>query len=85
LHFPYQEKDDKVENMPFCSVDVSGPAGSINSNVADMANWLLLHLNQGSMAINEIISPSHLQEMHSPQFVMTQTLEYNELFYIFMV
>jgi CubicO group peptidase (beta-lactamase class C family) len=78
---PYQGKDDKVERLPFCNVDVSGPAGSINSSVADMTNWLLLHLNQGKYGDKQIISPSHLQEMHSPQFVMTQTLEYNELFY----
>lgn len=79
----YAEKDDKVERLPFCNVDVSGPAGSINSNVTDMAKWLLLHLNQGKYGDKQIISPSHLQEMHSPQVVMTQTLEYNELFYYF--
>ncbi|WP_414583481.1 serine hydrolase [Scytonema sp. PCC 10023] len=80
---PYAEKDDKVDRLPFCNVDVSGPAGSINSNVTDMAKWLLLHLNQGKYGDKQIISPSHLQEMHSPQVVMTQTLEYNELFYYF--
>lgn len=80
---PYQEKDDQVEKIPFCNVDVSGSAGSINSNVADMANWLLLHLNQGKYGDQQIIAPNHLQEMHSPQVVMTQRLEYNELFYYF--
>jgi CubicO group peptidase (beta-lactamase class C family) len=80
---PYAEKEDEIEQIPFFNVDVMGPAGSINSNVVDMAKWLLLHLNQGKYGDKQIISPSHLQEMHSPQVVITQTLEYNELFYYF--
>ncbi|MEH1845025.1 MAG: serine hydrolase [Nostoc sp.] len=80
---PYQEKDDKVEKMPFCNADVCGPAGSINSNVFDMANWLLLHLNQGKYGDKQIISPSNLSQMHSPQIVIGQPLEYDELFYYF--
>lgn len=80
---PYAEKEDGIEQIPFLNVDVMGPAGSLNSNVVDMAKWLLLHLNQGKYGDKQIISPIHLQEMHSPQVVMTQTLEYNELFYYF--
>lgn len=80
---PYAEKEDQIEEIPFFNGDVSGPAGSINSNVVDMAKWLLLHLNQGKYGNKQIISPSHLQEMYSPQVVMTQTLEYKELFYYF--
>ncbi|MEH2180526.1 serine hydrolase [Nostoc sp.] len=80
---PYQEKDDKFEKIPFQNVDVSGPAGSINSNVVDIANWLLLHLNQGKYGDKQIISPSNLSQMHSPQIVIGQPLEYNELFHYF--
>ncbi|UNU23723.1 serine hydrolase [Microcoleus vaginatus] len=80
---PYQEKSDKVERLPFCNVDVIGPAGSINSNVADMAKWLLLHLDRGKYGEKQIISPSNLSEMHAPQIALGQPLEYNELFYYF--
>ena len=80
---PYQEKSDKVERLPFCNVDVIGPAGSINSNVADMAKWLLLHLDRGKYGEQQIISLSNLSQMYSPQIAITQTLEYNELFYYF--
>lgn len=80
---PYQEKNGKVERLPFCNVDVSDPAGSINSNVADMAKWVLLHLNQGKYGSKQIISLSHLVQMHSPQIVIGQPLEYDELFYYF--
>ncbi|MBD2515013.1 serine hydrolase [Nostoc sp. FACHB-973] len=80
---PYQEKEDKIESISFCNIDITGPAGSINSNVIDMANWLLLQLNQGKFGDKQIISSSNLSQMHSPQIVMTQTLEYKELFYEF--
>ncbi|MBD2445722.1 serine hydrolase [Nostoc sp. FACHB-152] len=81
--FPYQEKDDKVDKIPFCNIDVSSAAGSINSNVADMANWLLLHLNQGKYGDKQIISPFHLEEMHSPQFGTSQRLQFNDIFHYF--
>jgi CubicO group peptidase (beta-lactamase class C family) len=80
---PYREKNDNVERLPFCRVDVCGPAGSINSNIADMAKWILLHLNQGKYGEKEILSARNLKEMHSPQIVMNQTLEYNDFFYYF--
>ncbi|MBW4457012.1 MAG: serine hydrolase [Nostoc indistinguendum CM1-VF10] len=81
--FLYQEKDNKVEKIPFYDVDVSGPAGSINSNVADMAKWILLYFNQGKYCEKEIISPSQINQMHSPQMVISQPLQYDELFYYF--
>ena len=36
---PYMEIKDEVEQMPFRNIAAIGPAGSINSNVLDMANW----------------------------------------------
>lgn len=80
---PYKQRNDKVEKIPFCNVDVSGPAGSINSNVVDLANWLLLHLHQGRYGDKQIISLSNLSQMHSPQIVLGQPVEYDELFYYF--
>lgn len=80
---PYEEKDNKAERMPFLNVDTGSSAGSINSNVVDMANWLLLHLNQGKYGDKEIISLSNLKDMHSPQMVIGQPLEYDELFHYF--
>lgn len=79
----YTEKDDKIEKIPFCNVDACGPAGSINSNVVDMANWMILHLNQGKYGDKQIISASNLSQMHYPQIVIGEPLEYDELFYYF--
>ncbi|KAB8330820.1 beta-lactamase family protein [Scytonema tolypothrichoides VB-61278] len=41
--FPYKQKDEEVNKIPFRNMDTIGPAGSMNSNITDMAQWLLLH------------------------------------------
>jgi CubicO group peptidase (beta-lactamase class C family) len=67
---PYGEKEDKVVELPFRDIDAMGPAGSINSNVLDMAQWLLLNLNKGKMGDKQVISEASLAEIHSPQMVI---------------
>ncbi|HEY9669754.1 MAG TPA: serine hydrolase, partial [Coleofasciculaceae cyanobacterium] len=76
---PYQEKDNEVKQLSFRNIDAVGPAGCINSNITDMAKWLLLHLNQGKHGEQPIISPASLSQMHIPQIVMPQPLEYPEI------
>ena len=78
---PYMEKDDKVIEIPFRNIDTVGPAGSINSNVIDMANWLLLNLNKGKFAEKKIISEESLKEIHSPQMISSKSYKYDESFY----
>ncbi len=78
---PYIEKDDKVIEIPFRNIDTIGPAGSINSNVSDMVQWILLNLNKGKRGEVQIISENTLQEIHSPQMVASKSFEYDESFY----
>jgi len=78
---PYMEKDEKVIEIPFRNIDTVGPAGSINSNVAEMASWLMLNLNKGKFEKKEIISENNLQEIHSPQMIASKTIKYDEMFY----
>jgi CubicO group peptidase (beta-lactamase class C family) len=78
---PYMEKDDKVIEIPFRNIDTVGPAGSINSNVTDMANWLLLNLNKGKFGEKQIISEESLKEIHSPQMISSKSYRYDEVFY----
>ena len=59
--FPYQENNGTVEKIPFRNIDAIGPAGSINSNAVDMANWLLLQL--GSEKFNGVLSDGSLHEL----------------------
>lgn len=76
---PYSEKNEEVKEIPFRNIDTVGPAGSINSNVTDMAQWLLLHLSQGNFNEKQIISPNNLNQMHSPQIVTPAPLESNDI------
>lgn len=78
---PYQEKDGQVKPIPFRNIDAIGPAGSINSNVLDMANWVLMNLNKGKFKERQIISEASLAEIHSPQVVMPNPLQYDEILY----
>jgi CubicO group peptidase (beta-lactamase class C family) len=78
---PHKEEDEKVVAIPFCNIDSIGPAGSINSNVEDMARWLLLNLNKGRHGDSRIVSEAQLAQMHAPQMVMPDPLagKYPEL------
>jgi len=78
---PYQEKEGKVEPVPFRNIDTIGPAGSINSNVLDMANWVLLNLGKGKFKEKQLISEAALGEIHTPQSVMPSSIQYDEVLY----
>jgi len=77
--FPYGEKDDKTVAIPFRNIDAMGPAGSINSNVEEMAKWLLLHLGKGKVGEEQLISESNLTHMHTPLMVLREAPKYEEL------
>ena len=61
----------QLEVIPFLQQDAvnhgTGPAGNICSCASDMAKWLLLHLNQGKVGDQVLISEAALVQMHSPQ------------------
>ncbi len=80
---PYLKREDKVIEIPFRNIDAIGPAGSINSNVEDMANWLILNLNKGEFNGTRVISEASLNEIHSPQIIMSNIIREEELFYYF--
>jgi CubicO group peptidase (beta-lactamase class C family) len=63
---PYDEHEGKVHAIPFRDITHVGAAGSINSNVAEMARWIAVHSQGGK----SIISPSVLAELHMPQITM---------------
>jgi CubicO group peptidase (beta-lactamase class C family) len=67
---PHSRFDDKVVPVPYRNVDNIGPAGSINSNVADMARWVRLQLGEGTFAGKKLISPAAIKEMAMPQTII---------------
>lgn len=60
---PYTVVKDEITEMPFRNIDLVGPAGSINSNVEDMAKYVIMHMQKGK----GILSEKNAVQMQSPQ------------------
>jgi len=70
--WPHSKVEGKLQPIPFENLDNAGPAGSINSSVADMSKWMLLQLNHGKIPGTEsrIFSEKSSREMWAQQMVM---------------
>src|ERR1022692_1349670 len=74
---PYRKGNDvkaEVKRMPFdeqcpdrCAI---GPAGEINSSVADMSRYVLFHLNKGNVEGKALLSENNSIQMQTPQMVI---------------
>ena len=71
---PYNEKDDKVFKTEFRNIVNVGPAGSINSNVVDMIEWVKLQLNKGKVGEETVFSEASAHQLHSSQMVVADPL-----------
>jgi CubicO group peptidase (beta-lactamase class C family) len=71
---PYGINKKQVQEIPFYippgGIKATGPAGSIYSNVEDMAKWLALHLNSGLFAGRQLISAANINETHLPNTII---------------
>lgn len=67
---PHARFDDKIEPIAWRNIDNIAPAGSINSNVLDMAQWIRLQLGQGTYQNQRLFSSSAAKEMHTPQTII---------------
>ncbi len=69
---PYKYDEDKKEQvkMDFRNIDAIGPAGSINSSVADMLKWVKFQLNSGKIDDHEVINSGDFAMMHRPAMIM---------------
>ncbi|MGA9773314.1 MAG: serine hydrolase [Blastocatellia bacterium] len=67
---PHAKIDNKVEVVPWRNIDNIGPAGSINSNVIDMAQWVRLQLGGGVYQNQRLLSSGAIKEMHSSQTII---------------
>jgi CubicO group peptidase (beta-lactamase class C family) len=59
-------------HMPFrAHTELSpGSAGALFSTLADLTQWLKVHVNQGRLADLQFVSPDNLKQMHLPQTVV---------------
>jgi CubicO group peptidase (beta-lactamase class C family) len=58
--------------MPFGRhTEVSpGAAGALFSTLADLTQWLKLHINEGRLGDAQLVAPHNLKQMHQPQMLM---------------
>lgn len=70
LGYRQDEDTDAVERMEFRDITTMGPAGSINSSVTEMANWVKLNMGSGAVGGKRLIKESTLKELHTPQMAM---------------
>ena len=47
-----------------------GSAGALFSTLADLIQWLKVHVNDGRVGEAQIVSPENLKQMHLPQMVV---------------
>jgi CubicO group peptidase (beta-lactamase class C family) len=67
---PHDMIDEKLTTVAWHNLDNISPAGSINSNVTDMAQWVRLQLGSESAAGRRLISQAALKELHTPQTIL---------------
>ncbi len=67
---PHEDVDDTVRTVPWKNIDNVGPAGSINSNVLDMTQWVRFQLAGGKVAGKPLLSAAAFGETHQPQTII---------------
>lgn len=70
----YLTKDEKNIRLDYRNLDAIGPAGSINSTVNDMLQWVKLHLGDGKVGDTQVVSETELKHVHTPQMLMDQSI-----------
>jgi len=76
LGYLWDEDLEEYEYKPMRNVDNIGPAGSINSNVLDMAQWVRLQLGRGEYEGQRLISEEQLTETWTSQIEITEDIGY---------
>src|SRR5262249_5283756 len=46
---PHQKVEGRLQPVPYMNIDNNAPAGAINSNVAEMAKWIITQLDEGAI------------------------------------
>jgi CubicO group peptidase (beta-lactamase class C family) len=62
-------KDSIIKKLDYYDIDAMGPAGAINSNVNEMANWVITWINGGKFNGKEILPSSYVTQAMSSQMV----------------
>jgi CubicO group peptidase (beta-lactamase class C family) len=77
---PHARIENKVAVISWRNIDNIAPAGSINSNVLDMTQWVRLQLNGGTYNNQRLFSSGVAREMHTPQTIIRAESTYARLY-----
>ncbi len=67
---PHAQIEGTAETVPWHNIDNIAPAGSINSNVLEMAQWVRLQLGDGEVAGQRLVSTGAIRETKVPHTVI---------------
>ena len=70
LASPHVAPHDSLRTLARSSLEDIAPAGSINSNARDMAQWLRFQLADGMYGGKRLVSSAALKVTHSPQTII---------------
>ena len=72
----WQDDQNGHLNLKMHNMTNIAPAGSITSNVLDMAKWLKFQLSMGQVNKKRLISKKQIMEMRSPQMKINPAVSY---------
>ena len=67
---PHVAIEGDLQPIEYRNIDVVAPAGSINSNVREMAQWVRLQLGEGAYEGERLLDAATVREMHSPETII---------------
>jgi len=76
LGYLWDDDLEEYEYRPMRTLENVGPAGSINSNVLDMAQWIRLQLGRGEYQGQRLISEEQLRETWTSQIEIAGGIDY---------
>lgn len=68
--YRWDDTDQAAHPVPAADFTSIGPAGSIQSNVQDMAKWIRCQLGRGALGEERLVSEANVAETWSPQISM---------------
>lgn len=70
--------DGEIEKQDYYKIRAMAPAGSINSSVSEMGNWLITWINGGKFKGKQIIPANYIREAMSSRMVVNGALPEEE-------
>lgn len=76
LGYTWDDATQSFKHLPMRDLHAIAPAGSINSNVIDMAQWVRLQLAHGELGGVRIVSDAAIDETRTPHVDITPGMHY---------